>query len=105
MPDQATLNHAALVLAGISPEKRADTALRFYFEKHRYLGARERRGLSHAIFAYFRWLSWLADLPASVHLTTLWPGGFNGNLMLLVPILATLALLGGLVVYLASGKQ
>jgi 16S rRNA (cytosine967-C5)-methyltransferase len=59
MPDQATLNHAALVLAGISPEKRADTALRFYFEKHRYLGPRERRGISHAIFAYFRWLSWL----------------------------------------------
>jgi 16S rRNA (cytosine967-C5)-methyltransferase len=59
MPDQATFNHAALVLAAISSDQRADTALRFYFEKHRYLGAREKRAISQTVFAYFRWLSWL----------------------------------------------
>lgn len=64
MPDQSTLNHAALVLAGISADKRADTALRFYFEKHRYLGPREKRSISLTLFAYFRWLSWL-DAKAS----------------------------------------
>jgi 16S rRNA (cytosine967-C5)-methyltransferase len=59
MPDQATLNHAALVLAGLTADKRADVALRFYFETRRYLGAREKRAISHTVFAYFRWLSWL----------------------------------------------
>ncbi|MCW5548066.1 MAG: RsmB/NOP family class I SAM-dependent RNA methyltransferase [Opitutaceae bacterium] len=59
MPDQATLNHAAQVIAGISADKRADTALRFYFETRRYLGAREKRAITQTVFAYFRWLSWL----------------------------------------------
>lgn len=59
MSDQATLNHAAQVLAGISADKRADTALRFYFESHRYLQPPARRAISQIIFAYFRWLSWL----------------------------------------------
>ncbi|WP_414659943.1 RsmB/NOP family class I SAM-dependent RNA methyltransferase [Horticoccus sp. 23ND18S-11] len=59
MPDQATLNHAAQVLAQISSDQRADTALRFYFEHHRYLQPPARRAISHTVFAYFRWLSWL----------------------------------------------
>ncbi|MEY3774018.1 MAG: hypothetical protein RLZZ129_798 [Verrucomicrobiota bacterium] len=59
MPDQATLNHAAQVIAGISADQRADTALRFHFEGRRYLGAREKRAITQAVFAYFRWLSWL----------------------------------------------
>jgi 16S rRNA (cytosine967-C5)-methyltransferase len=59
MPDQATLNHAAQVLAGISTDQRADTALRFYFEGHRYLQPAAKRHISHAVFIYFRWLSWL----------------------------------------------
>jgi 16S rRNA (cytosine967-C5)-methyltransferase len=64
MPDQATLNHAAQVIAGISADKRADTALRFYFETRRYLGGQTKRGITQAVFAYFRWLSWL-DTKAS----------------------------------------
>lgn len=59
MPDQATLNHAAQVLAGISADQRADTALRFYFEGHRYLQGGAKRAISQLVFAYFRWLSWL----------------------------------------------
>ena len=59
MPDQATLNHAAQVLASISTDQRADTALRFYFEHHRYLQPPAKRAISQAVFAYFRWLSWL----------------------------------------------
>ena len=59
MPDQATLNHAAQVLAAISADQRADSALRFYFETHRYLQPPLKRAISHAVFVYFRWLSWL----------------------------------------------
>jgi 16S rRNA (cytosine967-C5)-methyltransferase len=59
MPDQATLNHAAQVIATIFADQRADTALRFYFEHHRYLQPPARRAVSRAVFAYFRWLSWL----------------------------------------------
>ena len=55
MPDQATLNHAAQVLAAISTDQRADTALRFYFEGHRYLQPPAKRAISHAVFVYFRW--------------------------------------------------
>jgi 16S rRNA (cytosine967-C5)-methyltransferase len=59
MPDQAILNHAAQVLAAISADQRADTALRFYFEHHRYLQPPAKRAISQVVFAYFRWLSWL----------------------------------------------
>lgn len=59
MPDQATLNHAAQVLAAIAADQRADTALRHYFEHHRYLPPPAKRAISQAVFAYFRWLSWL----------------------------------------------
>jgi hypothetical protein len=55
------------------------------------------------------WLSW-AQLPqlSSLHLEALWPSTlFNPGwgLLVLIPALATLALLGGVVVYLASEKQ
>ncbi len=59
MPDQTTLNHAAQVLATIGSDQRADTALRVYFERHRYLQPPARRAVSQAVFAYFRWLGWL----------------------------------------------
>ena len=59
MPDQATLNHAAQILAAVSTDERADTALRFYFESHRYLQPAAKREISHTVFVYFRWLSWL----------------------------------------------
>ncbi len=55
----ATLNHAAQVISTISAEQRADSALRFYFETHRYLQPPAKRAISHAVFSYFRWLSWL----------------------------------------------
>ncbi len=59
MPDQATLNHAAQILSAISADQRADTALRFYFEGHRYLQPPAKRAISHAVFVYYRWFSWL----------------------------------------------
>ena len=59
MPDQVTLNHAAQILASISADQRADLALRFYFEEHRYLQPPLKRAISHTVFVYFRWLSWL----------------------------------------------
>lgn len=64
MPDQATLNHAAQILTAVSTDERADTALRFYFESHRYLQPPAKRAISHTVFVYFRWLSWL-DAKAS----------------------------------------
>ncbi|MGA8731117.1 MAG: hypothetical protein WB608_20335 [Terracidiphilus sp.] len=62
-----------------------------------FIATQARRGL--------HWMSWLADLSASVHLADLWPVSLDNRLVLLVPVLATLALLGGVVVYLASEKQ
>lgn len=59
MADSATLNHAARILAAVSGDQRADTALRYYFEEHRYLQPPARRAISQLIFSYFRWLSWL----------------------------------------------
>lgn len=59
MPDQTILNHAAQILAAVSTDERADTALRFYFESHRYLQPPAKRVISHTVFVYFRWLSWL----------------------------------------------
>jgi hypothetical protein len=56
------------------------------------------------------WLSWLEELPqaSTLHLEVLWPSALfspGWSLMLMIPVLATLALLGGVVVYLASEKQ
>jgi len=59
MPDQAILNHAAQILGAISADQRADTALRFYFESHRYLQPPAKRLISHTVFVYYRWFSWL----------------------------------------------
>ncbi|MGD0902197.1 MAG: hypothetical protein ABR924_04565 [Terracidiphilus sp.] len=57
-----------------------------------------------------QWLSWLEELPQSggIHLEVLWPSALLGSgwsLMALIPALATLALLSGVVVYLATEKQ
>ena len=59
IPDQATLNQAAQILSTISADQRADIALRFYFERHRYLQPPAKRVISHTVFVYFRWISWL----------------------------------------------
>jgi 16S rRNA (cytosine967-C5)-methyltransferase len=59
MPDSATLNHAARVLASIAPDLPADAALRRYLYNARHLGGREKGAISRAVFGYFRWLRWL----------------------------------------------
>lgn len=61
MPDSATLNHAARVLNTITPELNADVALRRYTTTARRLGPREKRAVSQAVFAYFRWIQWLDE--------------------------------------------
>ena len=43
MLEQATLNQAAQVLAGLRPGERADSALRAYFAARRYLRPGARR--------------------------------------------------------------
>jgi 16S rRNA (cytosine967-C5)-methyltransferase len=59
MPDSATLNHAARVLATVAPDMPADAALRRYLYGAKRLGPREKRAVSRAVFSYFRWLRWL----------------------------------------------
>jgi hypothetical protein len=54
------------------------------------------------------WLSWFEELPRALHFEALWPStapSFDSNLWLVVPVLAILALLSGVVVYFASEKQ
>jgi hypothetical protein len=58
----------------------------------------------------FSWTNWLGELPQprSLHLEILWPAAFFDSglsLLALIPVLATLALLGGVAVYLASEKR
>ncbi len=57
-----------------------------------------------------RWLYWMRRLPQgpTLHLEALWPTAlFNSSwtLLVLIPVFLTLALLSGVVVYLASEKQ
>lgn len=59
MLDSTILNHAARVLASIDGDVPADAALRRYLVDAPRLGTREKRGVSRAVFAYFRWLQWL----------------------------------------------
>jgi hypothetical protein len=66
-----------------------------------------RQGLS--------WLTWFEQLPqmAALHLKNLWPSalfnagllGTGWNMLAAIPALATLILLGGVVLYLAAEKQ
>ena len=54
------------------------------------------------------WSAWIADLPRALHLSALIPASmpdFSGTLWIVVPALATIALLSGIVVYLASERQ
>ena len=62
-----------------------------------FIATQARQGL--------RWMSWLADLPGSLHMLAMWHVSFDNRLLLLVPVLATVALLSGVVIYLASEKQ
>jgi hypothetical protein len=67
-----------------------------------FLASQARHGLG--------WLTWLEQLPQgrTLHLDVFWPSAlFNSSwsMVWLIPAVATLALLGGVVVYLASEKQ
>jgi hypothetical protein len=55
------------------------------------------------------WLTWLEEFPQvhALHLEALWPSAFLSSgwtLLLLIPLLATAALLSGVALYLASEK-
>jgi len=55
-----------------------------------------------------RWLSWLQQLSPALHLGALLPSDLfssGSSLLVLLPIFATLVLLSGVAVYLASEKQ
>lgn len=54
------------------------------------------------------WRAWIADLPRALHLNALLPASMANSgetLWIVVPVLAMIALLSGVVVYLASEKQ
>lgn len=54
------------------------------------------------------WLSRIEEAPRSLHLGSLWPSTFPplaGDLWLVVPILAVMAVLGGVVAYVASEER
>lgn len=56
----AIFNHAARILTAAAQENApADRALRHYFLALRHIGPRDKRTISRAVFAYFRWLPWL----------------------------------------------
>jgi 16S rRNA (cytosine967-C5)-methyltransferase len=63
-----TLSHAANVVAA-SRRQPADAVLREYLGRHDRLRPGEKRAISRAVFAYFRWWRWLdqeAALPVQV---------------------------------------
>jgi hypothetical protein len=54
------------------------------------------------------WIAWFEALPRSLHFEALWPAAFptfDGGLWLVVPILAALAVLSGVVAYVASEQK
>jgi len=56
----------------------------------------------------FHVTSWLINLPGALHFNALLPASppsFEGGIWIVVPILATIALLSGVVVYLGSERR
>jgi 16S rRNA (cytosine967-C5)-methyltransferase len=53
-------NHAARVLQSLRPGLPADAALREYLARTATLGSVGKRSVSKAVFAYFRWINWVA---------------------------------------------
>jgi hypothetical protein len=54
------------------------------------------------------WLSWFQGRPRSLHFEALWPAtfpSFDGTLWFVVPLLAGVALLSGVVAYVASEQK
>lgn len=60
-----------------------------------------------AVWQFGNWSAWFADLPGALHLDALIPSSMpeSSILWIIVPVLATIALLSGIVVYLTSEKQ
>ncbi len=57
--DQTVLNHAARILASVTPTLPADSALRRYFQDHSKVSPGLRRVISRTVFIYYRWFNWL----------------------------------------------
>jgi 16S rRNA (cytosine967-C5)-methyltransferase len=57
--NQRTLSHAAQIVSATTADFPADMALKRYFVEKQYLIGTERREVSRAVFAYFRWFGWL----------------------------------------------
>jgi 16S rRNA (cytosine967-C5)-methyltransferase len=72
MPEPAVLSHAARVLSAIGPTTPADAALRGFLVNARRLQPPEKRAVSQAVFAYFRWLQWLDDSSVQQQLEHAW---------------------------------
>jgi hypothetical protein len=54
------------------------------------------------------WTVWFKDFPRSLHIEALWPSApptFDGHLWFVVPLLAALAVLSGVVAYVASEQE
>jgi len=61
-----------------------------------------------AIWQADNWRAWIEELPRALHLDALIPasmGNSSETLWIVVPVLAMIALLSGVVVYLTSEKQ
>jgi 16S rRNA (cytosine967-C5)-methyltransferase len=55
----STATHAARIIAQVGPALPADAALRQFFAQSRRWTAEQKRAISRAVFAYYRWLKWL----------------------------------------------
>src|SRR3569833_2718521 len=60
-----------------------------------------------AIWQGGNWSAWIVDFPGTLYFDALIPSSTpeNGILWIIVPVLATIGLLSGIIVYLASEKQ
>ena len=54
----STFNHAARIVALVTPRLPADAALRHQLAASPGMGTREKGAISRAVFAYFRWVRW-----------------------------------------------
>ena len=61
MPDSTLLNRATLIIDQVTAEKPADYVLRGELGAAKYLAPEEKRDISHAVFAYYRWFGWLDE--------------------------------------------
>ncbi len=59
MPDSTLLNRATLIIDQVTAEKPADYVLRGELGAAKYLDPEEKRDISRAVFAYYRWFGWL----------------------------------------------